>query len=106
MARFCIDCGKPIDYRGNRAIRCKECQAIYRRYMMKKLGSARASKELYQLYKLYLTLTPNDLQALYTTTIMKLKRASNYSYRRFLRTKLKLISNAYQEVSYGNTETT
>lgn len=99
--RYCVDCGKDISYRGNRAIRCKNCQQKYRKFMMFKIGSARASKELYQLYKLYLTLSPQDLQAIYSNTIQKLKCTSNYSYKRFLRTKLKIIVNAYQEVKRG-----
>jgi len=104
MARYCVDCGKDISYRGNRAIRCEECQIIYRRYMKKKIGSARASKELYQLYKLYLTLTPEELQALFAITKKQFNDITDKTTWRFLRTKLKLINNAYKEVLYGDTE--
>lgn len=39
LARKCIKCKKSIAHRGNRAIRCEECQARYRYEYKKKVNS-------------------------------------------------------------------
>lgn len=95
--RHCTICNTDISNLGNRAIRCKECQKLYKTSLWNRLlGSARANKERYQFFKMLQDLTLVELQVIFGKTKRDCKYAVNRKELTEIRTRLKIVNNVYK----------
>lgn len=96
--RFCKDCGTNIDHLHTNAVRCETCQVKYRLHYYKKRDksippSARGEYRYY--WKFLISLSLEELSALYHTKQLKLKVVWGKE-RRPISTQIKLIVEAYK----------
>lgn len=94
--RICKDCGIDISDRGNRAIRCKQCQAEYRK-TSNRYGNLPPSArgKYWQYWKHLLGMTDTELTFLYGMKRRECGHIRKSHPFREIRTEMKLICRAY-----------
>jgi len=93
--KVCVSCGKRIDHRGNRAVRCELCQKKYRNVVKHISGSGRANKRFYQLWKFLNNnhFSSEELQVLFRKRKSDCRHADNKEIKK-LRTEMLIINEA------------